>query len=166
MWPLLVMLSFGKPVWLSLIGYLHTMHNYSSLAVHNYGGDTGCPVTMSILQNFIPEVIPSQKCDMNMGQILELHSYGCVLLQFCCTCEQEWTCSSRSMPTSSALGSTQCNQTVTSLLNVGVNIPFTWTLYTVFTRESHWKSSIVRTYITYLMSYKPVFPLCISFIVW
>lgn len=96
------------------------MHHFSSPAVCNYGGDTGCPVIMSILQNFIPVVIPSQKCDMNMGQILQLHSYGCVLLQFWCICERKWMCSSGSLLTSSALGSTECNQTITSLLNVGM----------------------------------------------
>jgi hypothetical protein len=118
MWPLLVMLSLGIPVWLTLIGYLHKMHNYSSPAVCNYGGDTSCPVTISILQNFIPEVIPSQKCDMNMGQILQLHSYGCVLLQFWCTREREWMCSSRSLLTSSALRITECNQKNAIYMNI------------------------------------------------
>jgi hypothetical protein len=76
----LVMLSLGLLVWLTLIGYLQEMHNYSSPAVCNYDGDTGCPVTTSIFQDFIPEVIPSQKCDMNMGQILQLHTPIAVLV--------------------------------------------------------------------------------------
>jgi hypothetical protein len=39
-----------------------------------FGYYTGRPVTLSELYDLIPEVIPSQKCHMNIGQIL--NSYG------------------------------------------------------------------------------------------